>query len=66
MRTYHKPIHALHLQELGVVALLQHLAFSKDIDNIRFLDRSEAMGNCNGCTAFRHTLKGGLNQLLAF
>lgn len=49
-----------------MVALLQHLALSKDIDNICLLDRGEAVGNSDGCTTLRHTLKGGLYELFTF
>lgn len=59
-------IHALLLQQLDMVAALEHFAFAEDIDDVGVLDRSQTMGHGDGRASFGDSFKGSLDELLAF
>jgi hypothetical protein len=59
------PVHALLLEQLGMGALLQHLALTKDIDDVGTLDGSETVRHGHRGPALGHALEGCLDEFLA-
>lgn len=59
------PIHPFLLQQLGVGALLEHLALAQDVDDIGALNRGETVRHRDRRPALGDSLKRGLHELLA-
>lgn len=59
------PVNTFLLQQLIVITALEHLALSKNIDDVGLLDSSQTMSNSNGSSALRDTFKSRLNKFLA-
>ena len=60
------PIYPLLLQQLSVVALLQHLALAEDVDDVRLLDRGKPVRHSDCGSPLGDALKGRLDELLGF
>src|SRR2546430_2565902 len=62
--TYHIPVDAPLLEQLGVVARLEHLALAQDEDDVGVLHRRQPVGHHHHGAALPRLLEGRLHQLL--